>query len=245
MCAANASKTARRPTLHPKMSVADSKTYYWMKADLVGFARRLGLPTHGYKPELSKRILQCLTGAPAVAGAKKRAPSPARDSDNPLRRDSPVVNYKSDSRTREFFKAQIGPDFHFTYHVNQHRLANAGLTYGDLIDEWLAERDRRDTEGYKPTIAKHGEYNQFVRDYFADRANAGRTMHDAAAAWNAIKPTRDRRYKKRRGKRINEARTGEISLGVDRWGRRSDHFRRVARPIAVVQRWIVEILDDV
>ena len=97
-----------------------------------------------------------------------------------MHRDTPVVNYKSDRKTREFFKSQIGPEFHFTYHVNQYRLAHDGLTYGDLINEWIAARDRRNTPNYQPKIADHGEYNQFVRDYFADAANRGKTMRDAA-----------------------------------------------------------------
>jgi hypothetical protein len=182
------------------MRAEDFEAYYWMKEDLVTFARQLGLSTHGYKPELSERILRSLTGPSgraAIFEEKKKLPAGApRDSEVPLGRGSPVINYKSDKRTREFFKSQIGADFHFTYHVNQYRLANDGLTYGDLIDEWIAERDRRNNESYKPKIADHGEYNQFVRDYFADAANRGKTMRDAAAAWNVVKPTRNRRYRR-------------------------------------------------
>ena len=180
------------------MRADDFKSYYWMKQDLVAFARQLGLPTHGYKPELSTRILEFLTGAAQPEGRKKEkvAAKVPRDSNARLRRDTPVVNYKSDKKTREFFKSQIGPEFHFTYHVNQYRLAHDGLTYGDLTDEWIAERDRRKTESYQPNIADHGEYNQFIRDYFADAANRGKTMRDAATAWTAVKPTRSRRYQR-------------------------------------------------
>jgi hypothetical protein len=49
------------------------------------------------------------------------------------------VNYKSDAKTRALFEKMIGPHFHFTYHLNQYRLLHAGLTYGDLIDEWIQE----------------------------------------------------------------------------------------------------------
>ena len=178
------------------MRADDFKTYYWMKQDLIAFARQLGLPTHGYKPELSSRILAHLTSGTDFSEINKPPIKAPRDSVAPLRRDSPVINYKNDRKTREFFKSQIGPDFHFTYHVNQYRLANDGLTYGDLIDEWVAERDRRENKSYTPKIADHGEYNQFIRDYFADAANQGKTMRDAASAWNAVKPTQDRRYRR-------------------------------------------------
>jgi hypothetical protein len=178
---------ATRPKLRPGMSTADFAAYYWFKDELAQFARNLGLPTHGYKPELSARIERRLRGAPDAAGSKVRQPKGPRDSRKRLTRNTRVVNYKSDARTREFFKRVIGPSFHFTFHLNQFRLKNKGLTYGDLADEWIAERDRRDSDGYRAPIAEQGKYNRFIRAFFADRANQGKSLGDAAAAWNAIK----------------------------------------------------------
>lgn len=177
---------ARRPKLEPGISAAELTENYWLKTDLAEFAKRLGLPTHGYKPELVTRIERHLRGLPQLAETKSRSKGP-RDSDLPLTRDTLVVNYKSDAKTREFFKSQIGPKFHFTYHLNQFRLANKGLTYGQLVDEWAAERDRRRSSGYQAPIAEHGKYNHFVRDFFADPNNEGKSLRDAATAWNAIK----------------------------------------------------------
>ena len=178
---------AEKPTLEPGMSVDDFTAYYWLKEELTELARQLDLPTHGYKPELSERIERRLRGLPARPEKKTRKTKPGRDSDKPLTRDTPVVHFKSDAKTRAFFKSEIGPEFHFTYHVNQYRLNNEGLTYGDLIDEWLAERDRRNRDDYKAPLASHGKYNIFVRDFFADPANEGKSMQHAAAAWNAVK----------------------------------------------------------
>ncbi len=115
------------------MRLEDYRSYYWMKSDLIDFARELGLPTHGYKPELSIRIERRLRGLPDQAESTPKK-SKERDSDRPLRRETPVVNYYSDAKTRAFFRAQIGPEFHFTYYLNQYRLARTGLEYGDLID---------------------------------------------------------------------------------------------------------------
>ena len=187
-----------RPELERGISLEEFSSYYWLKDDLIEFAKRLGLPTHGYKPELSERIERRLGGLPDRSDKRRRSTTP-RDSDRPLTRDTPVIYFKSDAKTRDFFKSQIGPEFHFTYHVNQYRLANTGLTYGDLVDEWIAERDRRATAGYKAPIAAHGKYNRFVRDFFADPANAGRSLKEASAAWNAVKMgAGDHRYKPRR-----------------------------------------------
>ena len=183
------------------MSVDDFRAYYWMKSDLMAFARRLGLPTHGYKPELSKRIERRLLGR-EPAEAPSRSPSGRRDSDRSIRRNTPVVHYKNDARTRAFFKSQIGPHFHFTYHVNQYRLTHPGLTYGDLVDEWIAEFNRRRRATYQAPLASHGEYNRYIRDYFADAENAGKTLRDAAASWMKAKRARgDRRYQRTRLKK--------------------------------------------
>ena len=183
------------------MSVADFISYYWMKDDLVRFARRLGLPTHGHKPELGARIERRLRRIPNRDEPRRKSAKGPRDSDRALSRETRVVHYKSDARTRAFFESEIGPAFHFTYRLNQWRLAreDAGnLTYGDLIDEWLAERERRRDPAYEATLAAQGEYNLFVRGFFADPANAGKSLADAAGAWNAIKGRRcSRRYRPR------------------------------------------------
>jgi hypothetical protein len=196
------------PQLRLGMRVQDFDECYWMKEDLINFARELGLRTDGYKPEVMARIRRRLLGLAPLKDTRSRETGP-RDSDKPLTRDTPVVNYKNDERTREFFKRQIGPEFHFTYHVNQYRLKNPGLTYGDMIDEWLAENERRKRKDYKPRLAKHGEYNIFVRAFFADPVNHGKSMREAAAAWNKVKPSRDRSYgafKASRQKRGDEGR---------------------------------------
>ena len=169
------------------MGVTEFRAYYWMKADLVRFARQLGLPTHGYKPEVAARIERRLQGLPALTESAPGPSTASRDSDRPLRRDTPVVRYMSDAKTRAFFESQIGPGFHFTYRLNQYRLARRALTYGDLVDEWIAERDRRQNSNYTPEIAQQGKYNRFIRDYFADELNRGKSLGDAAAAWNEIK----------------------------------------------------------
>ena len=185
-------------SLRPEMGLTEFRAYYWMKADLVRFARQLRLPTHGYKPELVARIERCLQGLPALTESALVPSNVHRDSDGPLRRDTPVVRYMSDAKTRAFFESQIGPGFHFTYRLNQYRLAHRTLTYGDLVDEWIAERDRRRNSSYKAEIAQHGKYNRFIRDYFADEMNRGKSIRDAAAAWNDIKTRKgDPRYRSR------------------------------------------------
>ena len=188
--------TNSKPVLRREISVADFKAYYWSMADLTDFAKRLGLSSHGNKPDLRARIERRLRGLPDKQSFQQRSTGP-RDSGKPLRSETPVVNYKSDDGTRDFFKLKIGPHFHFTYHLNQYRLANTNLTYGDLIREWVAEYERRQHPKYRAPIASHGEYNRYIRDYFSDERNKGKSLRDAAASWNAAKRGRgDRRYRR-------------------------------------------------
>jgi SAP domain-containing protein/uncharacterized protein DUF6434 len=188
----------QRPPLALGMRLSDFRSYYYWKAELAQFARQLSIPTHGYKPELSARIERRLRGLPDRRDSPPRGSSEPRDSDKRLRRSTRVKNYKSDARTRAFFLRQIGRHFHFTYHLNQYRIHHGDLTYGDLVDEWLAEYRRRKSPTYKASIASHGEYNRYVRDFFSDPANRGKTVREAARSWNAIKFGRgNRRYKPR------------------------------------------------
>src|SRR5258708_33683896 len=172
--------THSKPALRPGMSVTEYRAYYWMKDDLLRFARQLGLPTHGYKPELSNRIERRLRGKSESAEPQREQPEGPGDSDQPLRRDSPVINYKSDDKTRAFFKSQIGPEFHFTYLLNQYRLAHDHLTYGDLVDGWVAERDRRRSREDRPAISEQGQYNRFIPHFFDDERKKRKSLDDAA-----------------------------------------------------------------
>ena len=97
--------TDSKPVLQPGISVAEFRAYYWMKDDLIRLARKLNLPSHGYKPELSARIEQRLRGIPESPEPRPKQSKGPRDSDKPLRRHTLVINYKSDDKTRAFFES--------------------------------------------------------------------------------------------------------------------------------------------
>jgi len=184
----------RRKTLARGLNPDDLRKYYWLKEELVEFCHRLGIPASGRKLDILRRIEvylktgRILRPERIVLGAPKN--NSARQEDDrkqKLTLATPVVNFKSDQRTRDFFTSVIGPRFHFTAHLNQFMRGRHDLTYGDLVKEWLAERDRRNDKSYKPTIMKSGEYNQFIRDFFADPANRGKRLTDAVSSWERVK----------------------------------------------------------
>lgn len=189
-----------KPTLKSSMSVVHFKSHYWTMTQLLPFARRLGICGSGWcKPELVRWIERRLRGLDDRPRHKRTSPEGPRDSDRTLTRKTAVRVYKSDDKTRAFFESEIGRHFHFTYRLNQYRLAHSRLTYGDLVDEWQAEHARRTNPEYRAPIANHGKYNRDIRDFFADASNAGKTLADAAASWNRAKHGRgDHRYRAKR-----------------------------------------------
>jgi SAP domain-containing new25/Domain of unknown function (DUF6434) len=184
-----------RPPLTPRTSVEEFRRHYWYLADLAHFCRENGLKASGQKHELVARVETFLmTGnREDPTQAREARPSARATRGESITPDTIVTeDYKCDERTREFFKALIGPNFHFTAELQRFRRERQknGIrtTYGDLAREWLAERDRRKQRGYKSQIGGEWRYNQFVRDFLADKErNAGKHMRDAARAWNLIR----------------------------------------------------------
>lgn len=51
----------------------------------------------------------------------------------------------------------------------------------------MEEEERKRDPAYSKAIAPQFEYNQFIKDFFADSNNKGKTRQEAIQAWNAIK----------------------------------------------------------
>lgn len=165
----------------------DLLNYYWLKSELADFCRKNRLSTHGIKAELIERIQSFLKNG-TVDKVKLSKSTLPRDSDNKITRSTPVINYNNDAATREFFTEQIGKQFKFNAYLRQFtntKLIKPGMTYGDLIDGWIAYEKDKKTPGHKKEIDKQFEYNQFIRDYFAQ--HKGHPLSKAIAAWKFVK----------------------------------------------------------
>ena len=52
----------------------------------------------------------------------------------------------------------------------------------------MAEYERRKDKSYKPKIERTWQYNQFVREFIADKPrNAGKSIRDAAREWTILR----------------------------------------------------------
>ncbi len=177
---------ATRPKLTRQISVADFESHYWLKTELIKFCKANDLSTIGSKQEQAKRIEIFIATGHRI---KPKIVKPiSRDSLHPIKIDTPVKYYKNDSITRQFFVSYIGEHFRFNAYLRQFTDKNnitPGLTYGDLVTGWLAEESKRSNPQYQTHIEKQFEYNQFIRDFFANEK--GSSQADAVKAWKIVK----------------------------------------------------------
>ncbi|PGZ07794.1 cytoplasmic protein, partial [Bacillus thuringiensis] len=77
--------------------------------------------------------------------------------------------------------------FRFTVALQKFFKENIGRTYEDAITFWYEENERKKDPAYKTTIGTQFEYNRFIRDFFEDPNNKGKSKADVIVAWNEIK----------------------------------------------------------
>ncbi len=160
---------------------------YWLKLELINYCASNGLVTSGSKNELLERIEVFLVSGKRLKSELSKQIG-KRDSLQSITHDTLVVNYKNDAATRLFFVENIGEHFRFDAYLRQFTNPDnitENLTYGDLINGWLAEEVRRNDPAYQSDIGKQFEYNQFIRDFFANEK--GKSRSDAIKAWQTTK----------------------------------------------------------
>lgn len=155
--------------------------------ELKNYARSVGLQTDGGKRNLHTRISRYLVSKnPDVANKK---PVVVPDSlVIPITESTPLISLKLDANTRQFFRSRIGNDFKFNQYLRDiaslEDPRSLRLTYGDLIKGWSAFEAKRKTE---KVIRPQYQYQQFVRDFYANPKNKGKPMADCSTAWNNLK----------------------------------------------------------
>src|SRR5699024_1599193 len=82
-------------------------------------------------------------------------------------------NHRCSQVVRAFFESVI-PKFHFSTYIQNYFKENVGKTYQDVVDAWYEEEERKKDPSYKRQIGTQFEYNQFIRDFFADPKNKGK-----------------------------------------------------------------------
>ena len=174
-----------KPILTKDISSETFRDFYWLKEELQSFCRENGISPIGSKEEIAERVeLFLRTGEvkkPAKQVVKKETQGIELSLDTVI-----TENHRCSQHVRAFFKTVI-PSFHFSTYIQHYFKNNVGKTYGDVVAAWHEEEERKKNPSYKTSIAPQFEYNQFIRDFFADPHNQGKTLNEAIESWNGIK----------------------------------------------------------
>ena len=176
-----------RPELNKNISAEVFSKFYWNKVELVSFCSIHGLSTTGGKISITKRIEFFLkTGK--IKNPQKTKTTIAPDSKMTITRETIVINYKNDAKTRSFFEKAIGTHFYFNSYLRQFAKfinVDSKITYGHLVDGWINEESNKKNPNYKSTIGEQFKFNRFQRDFYA--VEKGKTRKEFIKAWQLVR----------------------------------------------------------
>lgn len=153
----------------------------------ITICRENGISASGSKIEISNRIEAFLRTGEIKNPTRKSKANKKMEPQVDLSLDTVITeNHRCSQNVRAFFKTVI-PKFHFSTFIQNYFKNNVGKTYCDVVDAWYEEKERKKDPSYKKIIAPQFEYNQFIRDFFADPKNQGKSREKAIKAWNEIK----------------------------------------------------------
>lgn len=176
-----------RPNLTKDISVEIFKDFYWLKEELQSYCRDNGLSATGSKIEISDRIETYLRTGEIKKPIRKSRANKKIEPQVELNIDTVITeNHRCSQDVRAFFETVI-PKFHFSTYIQNYFKNNIGKTYRDVVNAWYEEEERKKNPSYKKKIAPQFEYNQFIRDFFADPKNQGKSREEAIEFWKEIK----------------------------------------------------------
>ncbi|WP_327341403.1 DUF6434 domain-containing protein [Streptomyces europaeiscabiei] len=179
--------TEQRPALALSLTGEELRRWYWLKDELLAFARSIGVGTRGGKQELTDRLAAVLDGRPLPPAAPVRRVVGALLPE-PVTEDTVIrAGQRCSQQLRDFFQAEIGPAFRFDAAMRSFIADGAGRTLGDAVRHWHATRGQGPQD-----IGPQFELNRFLRDWNAAHPGAGRNA--ALAAWrdHRSRPVDDR-----------------------------------------------------
>lgn len=177
-----------RPDFITMKTYQEFSHYYWYRTELADICKQLGLEYSGIKTELEEEIKQYFAGNVV----QKKVPLKTKKKQGiELTLDTPLLScgFAFNTRFREFFAQQTGvSSFKFT---------------ADMAAAWLKVKAEKDVEFTlrdmlaiyqgQSTYAKYDntscQWNQFVKDFCADKNNAAfqQKLKVAAILWQKVK----------------------------------------------------------
>ena len=171
-----------RPEISDCADAATFRKWYYLKEELIAFARDHGLKTVGGKFDIADRIAYYLdTGEAPPAEPKKSKPKSKFDWHSAELRDDTVItdSYKNTQNVRRYFKTHID-GFSFSIPLMDWMKANVGKTLSDAVEEAKRVKEAK-RKGVKQPDQPHNQYNAYTRAYF-DAIPSG-TQKEVRALW--------------------------------------------------------------
>ena len=166
-----------RPPLTKDLASGEFKEYYFLKEELKDFLRKEGLKVSGSKEDLEKRIIHYLDTGKSLEIPKVKSSSKENPDDEISLKSKIGENFKCSEDKREFFEKEIGKGFKFKVKFQKWLKSHPDNTYQDAIDAYHELQSSKE----KTKIDKQFQYNQYIRDFFAQ--NSDKTLEDAIACW--------------------------------------------------------------
>lgn len=174
-----------RPFIADIVTGKELKKWYWLKQELVDYCKQKGINYTGGKFEILKRIA-CALDKGIDKSVKKATSGLPKSKINWAKQSLTLTTIITDSytngpNTRMFFKKHCGEKFHFGIAFMMWMKNNTGKTLQDAIKEWERLNKISKKKNYTSVIPQYNQYNQYLRDFFAD--NPTKTLTEARYFW--------------------------------------------------------------
>jgi Domain of unknown function (DUF6434)/SAP domain-containing new25 len=175
-------KRMKRPEILKITNGKELKKWYWLKQELVDYCKRTKVNYTGTKFEILDRIANKLDRKNTVVKNKKTTHSNFDWHSQALTLNTVITSsYKNSQNVRRFFKQHCGIQFHFSIPFMHYMKTNSGKTLKDAISEWKRLNTLTKDKTFKSNIPSGNQYNQYIRDFFADNKNL--SLNDARHFW--------------------------------------------------------------
>lgn len=168
---------SQRPILASDLTGSEFLRWYWLKAELVSFARSAGIRTTGDKELLTRRIAAHLDGRAFTEPANAKSRS-GRQLSGELSPDTVIpVGQRCSQVLRAWFTQTLGTAFHFDAEMRNFLATTDGTqTLSDAIAHWHQTRDVE-----PKAIGNQFEYNRFTRAWHDNHPDG--SQDELLAAW--------------------------------------------------------------
>jgi hypothetical protein len=175
----------KRPNIHDIKTGKELKLWYWLKQELVDYCKLAKINYSGSKFNILERIANKIDGKQLTP--KKHKPTSTFNWSKATLTLHTIItdSYKSGNNTRTFFQEHCGASFHFNIAFMRYMKENCGKTLGDAVKEWERLQQLSKDKTFKSDIPSGNQYNQYIRDFFAD--NKHLSLKDAQHFWKLKK----------------------------------------------------------